>query len=358
MMQLPNRIPCGSWWKNGHVQGIAVDADRGHVYYCFTTILVKTDLCGQVLGTVGNLAGHMGCITIDPARRRLYGSLELKHDCIGQGIIARNGNRNPSDEDSFYLVSFDLDRIDRVGMDAEADGVMKAVYLRDVVRDYSEPDERCGLANRYGCSGIDGVGLGPVFGAPADSRAKIMIAYGIYGQPDRSGNDHQVFLQLDPGAVDLYGQPLCQAQPHHSGPDRCEARYFLYTGNTNFGVQNLEYDPFSRRWLVAVYEGKKPEFPNYPMFFIDATVPPHDGELLGRQGERGALLTLAPGDCSENGITGCRFPLGQTGIWARGDGTFWFSDHLYNREKHLHSTTLVAYRLDPASPGCFVKAEE
>ena len=46
MMQLPNRIPCGSWWKNGHVQGIAVDADRRHVYYCFTTILVKTDLCG------------------------------------------------------------------------------------------------------------------------------------------------------------------------------------------------------------------------------------------------------------------------------------------------------------------------
>ena len=54
MMLLPNRIPCGSWWKNGHVQGIAVDTDRGHVYYCFTTILVKTDLCGQVLGTVGN----------------------------------------------------------------------------------------------------------------------------------------------------------------------------------------------------------------------------------------------------------------------------------------------------------------
>ena len=95
-MNLPNRIPCGSSWANGHVQGIAIDEQRGHIYYCFTTVLVKTDLRGTVLGTVGHLAGHMGCITIDPARRRLYGSLELKHDIIGQGIIKSNGGWNPS----------------------------------------------------------------------------------------------------------------------------------------------------------------------------------------------------------------------------------------------------------------------
>lgn len=169
--------------------GLAIDEQRGHIYYCFTTVLVKTDLRGTVLGTVGHLAGHMGCITIDPARRRLYGSLELKHDIIGQGIIKSNGGGTPSAEDSFYLASFDIDRIDRIGMDAEADGVMKAVYLRDVVKDYTEPDERCGLAHRYGCSGIDGIGLGPVFGTVADSRRKIMIAYGIYSQPECRGND-------------------------------------------------------------------------------------------------------------------------------------------------------------------------
>lgn len=352
-MNLPNRIPCGSSWANGHVQGIAIDEQRGHIYYCFTTVLVKTDLRGTVLGTVGHLAGHMGCISIDPARRRLYGSLELKHDIIGQGIIKSNGGWNPSAEDSFYLASFDIDRIDRIGMDAEADGVMKAVYLRDVVKDYTEPDERCGLAHRYGCSGIDGIGLGPVFGTVADSRRKIMIAYGIYSQPECRGNDHQVILQYDPDTVDRCGQPLCQEAPHHAGPQTCEERYFLYTGNTNFGIQNLEYDPFTRRWLVAVYAGKKPEFPNYPMFFIDGTVPAREDELTDREGERGLLLTLAAGTEEQNGIPGSRFPWGQTGIWARGDGTYWFSQQTCDRENHLHSTTLVRYRYDPAAPDGF-----
>ena len=353
-MKIPNRIPCGSSWRNGHVQGIAIDAEKGHVYYCFTTILVKTDFSGRVLGTVGHLAGHMGCITIDPRRRRLYGSLELKHDQIGRGVIAKNGNWNPSDEDSFYLVSFELDRLDRPDMTAESDGVMRAVYLSDVVRDYSEPDERCGLANRYGCSGIDGTGLGPAFGAPADSPEKIMIAYGIYGQPEQSGNDHQVILQFDPEVVDRYGQTLRQEAPHHSGPAHCEQRYFLYTGNTTFGVQNLEYDPFTRRWLVAVYEGKKPEFPNYPMFFIDGTVPPQEGQLTGRNGERGLLLTLAAGSEAAAGVTGCRFPLGQTGIWARGDGAFWFSSPEHDRENGLYTTTLIGYRFDPDAPLLFI----
>lgn len=353
-MNIPNQIPCGSSWKNGHVQGIAIDTEKGHVYYCFTTVLVKTDFSGTVLGTVGHLAGHMGCITMDPQRRRLYGSLELKHDMIGRGVIEQNGNWNPSDEDSFYLVAFDIDRIDRPGMNAETDGVMQAVYLSDVVHDYSEPDERCGLEHRYGCSGIDGIGLGPVFGAPADSRQKIMIAYGIYGQPDRTGNDHQVILQFDPDVVDRYGQTLRQETPHHSGPAHSESRFFLYTGNTTFGVQNLEYDPFTRRWLAAVYEGKKAEYPNYPMFFIDGTVPPHEGELFGRNGEHGLLLTLARGSESAGGITGCRFPLGQTGVWARGDGSFWFSTPKHDRGSGLYSATLTGYRFDPSAPDLFV----
>ena len=352
-MNIPSRIPCGSSWPNGHVQGIAIDEAHGHIYYCYTTVLVKTDLMGTVLGTVGHLAGHMGCITMDSERRRLYGSLELKHDWIGKGVIKSNGDWNPSDEDSFYLVSFDIDRIDRIGMNAETDGVMRAVYLRDVVKDYSTSDERCGLANRYGCSGIDGIGLGPVFGADADSRKKIMIAYGIYSQPDRKGNDYQVLLQFDPDAVDRFGQPLRQEAPHHFGPDGCEARYFLYTGNTNFGVQNLEYDPFTRCWLAAVYVGKKTDFPNYPLFFIDGTVAPVEGELRDRCGEKGLLLTLAKGSEEQNGITGCRFPWGQTGVWARGNGTYWFSQHTYDKENHLNSTTLVGFCYDPTNINCF-----
>lgn len=356
-MNLPNRIPCGSEWNNGHVQGIAIDAEKGHVYYSFTTVLVKTNLEGKLIGTVGHLAGHMGCMTLDSTRRRLYGSLELKHDRIGQGVIRNNGDWNPSDEDSFYLVSFDIDRIDRPDMDAERDGVMKAVYLRDVVRDYAETDEHCGLSHRYGCSGIDGIGLGPVFGAPADSRRKLMVAYGIYGEPMCTGNDYQVFLQFDPDVVDRFGQPLSQSTPHHSGPDCCEARYFLYTGNTEYGVQNLEYDAYTGNWLVAVYKGKKPEFPNYPMFFIDGRIAAHDAVLTGRGGERGSVLTLVPCREKVGEVSGCRFPYGQTGIYACGDGTYFFSHDFQDRERRRFTTTLVKYRYDAESPLCFTAVE-
>lgn len=354
-MKLPNRIACATPFPNGHVQGIAIDEQAGHAYFCFTTVLVKTDLSGRVLGTVGHLAGHMGCITIDPARRRLYGSLELKHDAIGKGIIQRNGQWDPSEEDSFYLVSFDIDKIDRMDMNAETDGVMKAVYLRDVVKDYTERDERCDLDHRYGCSGIDGIGLGPVFGADPDSAQKLMIAYGVYGQPEACGNDYQVILQFDPSVVDRYGTLLCQQSPHHEGPDACEARYFLYTGNTTYGIQNLEYDPFTRRWLVAVYVGKKPQFPNYPMYFIDATRSPRMEPLIDRAGECGAVLTLADGTEQSGALSGSSFSLGQTGVWARGDGRYWFSVPLHDRERGVYNSELVAYRYDPAAKDGFAQ---
>ena len=65
MMTLPNAMFSG-YWQEGHVQGIAVDTERGHVYYSFTTLLLKTDLQGVPIGSVRKLAGHLGCITFDP----------------------------------------------------------------------------------------------------------------------------------------------------------------------------------------------------------------------------------------------------------------------------------------------------
>ena len=42
---LPSKIEAGQW-KAGHIQGIAVDTKREHIYFSFTTILIKTDLQG------------------------------------------------------------------------------------------------------------------------------------------------------------------------------------------------------------------------------------------------------------------------------------------------------------------------
>jgi hypothetical protein len=351
MKTLPKRIFSGCW-SGGHVQGIAVDVARGYVYYSFTTLLVKTDLDGTLVGSVKNLTGHLGCITYDAAKNRVYGSLEYKHDIIGRGIMNKTG-RALADEDAFYAVCFDCDAINRPDMDAETDGVMQAVYLCDVLRDYSERDEVSGAEHRYGCSGIDGMGLGPVFGAAKDSPKKLMIAYGIYSDILRQDNDHQVILQYDPSVFDTYGKSLNQLHPHHSGPDCCEARYFLYTGNTNFGIQNLEYDAYTETWLAAVYRGKKEQFSNQPLFLINGKIAPAEHPLVGRAGERGKLLSLATvGEKDHNGIAGIEFPYGQTGVCASGDGLYCFS-HPQKHEDGTFSSTVVQYGIDPQAPKLF-----
>ena len=79
----------------------------------------------------------------------------------------KEGNgENPSD--AFYVAIFDVDKITRPDMDAETDGVMTAVYLKEVVDDYYGTAVNGGreVKHRLGCSGIDGISFGPAFGAP------------------------------------------------------------------------------------------------------------------------------------------------------------------------------------------------
>lgn len=153
-------------------------------------------------------------------------------------------------------------------------------------------------------------------------------------------------MQYDPSIFDTYGKPLNQEKPHCSGPESYEQRYFLYTGNTRYGVQNLEYDPHSRTWLAAVYWGKKEKFTDLVLFFIDATVPAKEQVLLVRNGEAGKLLTLAPiGEAGKEGIRGSHFPLGSTGVYSFGDGRFYFS-RLLKKDKAFASLTEL-YEMTP-----------
>lgn len=356
-MTLPNRIESG-YWKEGHVQGIAVDTVRGFVYYSFTTILLKTDLAGNPLGSVENLVGHLGCIQFDPEYNRVYGSLELKHDAIGSSIVNRTG-KALAEEDSFYLVSFDASAINRMGMDAEKDGVMRAVYLSDVVNDYLSDDEISGKKHRFGCSGIDGTALGPVFGKSKDSPKKIMVAYGIYGDTERKDNDYQVILQYDRSVIDTYALPLDQSNPHHNGPEAAEARYFFFTGNTRYGIQNLEYDPHSENWFVAVYCGNKDAYSNFPLFVIDGKKTPVEKALWGRGGSTGLVLSSAtPGKIDLCGkVYGSHFPYGQTGMMSLGNGDFYFSEPHSIKEEKKYSSCVVKYRFDPESEELFEEIE-
>ena len=313
--ELPRRIYSGTW-GNCHCQGIAVDKARGEIYFSFTTRLVKTDLRGNLIGTVEGLTGHLGCIDFCEADGRVYGSLEYKNDAIGRGILKALGKTGTQGE-AFYCAVFDGAAITRPGMDAETDGVMRAVYLPDVTEAYlgASPE---GTPHRWGCSGIDGCGWGK---APGTDTQVLLIAAGIYGDVSRADNDYQV-LFCYPDALSWWetaAGPLRAGQAPAGGANVKEI-LFLYTGNTTWGVQNLEYDPYSGDWYLAVYPGKKKAFPNYSLFVLDGAKASRPG-IHRATGEAINEVFLK----TEGETGGSFFPYGSTGMCALGDGLWYFS---------------------------------
>jgi len=324
---LPKNIFSG-YWKTPHCQGIAVDTKKQYVYYSFTTMLVKTDMQGNVIGTVKGLMGHLGCIDFNEADGKVYGSLEYKNDSIGRGILNMLGKGDVQMPDAFYIAIFDADKIDRMDMDACTDGVMKTAYLKTVVDDFNAVVSHAGreVKHRLGCSGIDGTAIGPM---PGDLGGKeyLFVAYGVYFDDTRTDNDHQVILCYDIEELNRHCAPLSQNAMHQTGPME-ERKLFVYTGNTEWGVQNLEYDAFTGNYFMAVYRGHKESFPNYPFFVVDGKKAPEVKKLSGVDGAmEGEMLTLLEaGEKDERtGVCGFQFPYGATGMCALGDGYYYFS---------------------------------
>ena len=323
---LPEEIYSGTF-TGGHCQGIALDTKREYIYYSFTTELVKTDLEGRLIGTVGGLLGHLGCIDFCDGDGRLYGSLEYKHDAIGQGIL-RNLGSSAEVEEGFYSAVFDVDRITRPGMDAARDGVMKTVFLPEVTNDYLWQGTVRGrqVSHKWGCSGIDGTAFGPIPGEKGRGEY-LFVAYGVYSDPERDDNDYQVLLCYDTKDWARYETVLDQNAMHKNGPAHPLHKFFVYTGNTSWGVQNLEYDAYSGNYLMAVYPGKKPGFANLPMYIVDGSVPPRTEILSGSDPAcTGEVLTLLPSKLGGK-TPGFSWPHGSTGLYSLGDGRFYVSHH-------------------------------
>ncbi len=324
---------------NCHIQGIAVDQKKGYIYYSFTTKLIKSTLDGEIVGSVEGLTGHLGCIDYNEEDGRVYGSLEYKNDVIGRGILKALGKEQEI-VDAFYIVMFDVDKIDRMDMDAEKDGVMTAVHLQEVYDDFKGTGRnRAGetVAHKYGCSGIDGTTIGPMPGS-SDGKQYLFVTYGVYRDENRDDNDYQVMLCYDTSEWKQYEQPLSQANMHRNGPAAPTRKFFVFTGNTSWGVQNLEYDVYTNRFWMAVYRGFKPEYPNYDLYAVDASVAPVKEELKGLN-EEGEVLTLVKaGKLHEaSGVYGWNFPFGSTGLFAKGDGTYLIS------ENHVGKTGQCSY---------------
>ena len=350
----------GGSWDAGHVQGIAVDLRGGYIYYSFTTLLARYNFQGKLIGTLVGWTGHLGDLDFNAADGKVYGSLEYKKD------------------KAFYAAIIDVGKIDRVGIDAGKSDLFRTVYLPEVAKDYSADVNGDGVFDgddgkyrgnvvaspdhRYDCSGIDGVAFGPEFGH-RDGKTYLTIAYGIYGNVDRSDNDHQVLLQYDIADWPRYASPLSEAAPHRRGPTAVHGKYFVRTGNTSYGVQNLSYDETLHRWFLGVYQGRKPSFPNYLMFAVDAAERPATGPLVGVRAadgkgwEQGTVLRLAD-DGLRDSATGVRGwnQRADVGFQPVGNGLFYLSARAGGKGRQSSNLTLMRWTGDPKAPFVAVTA--
>ncbi|MGW1978288.1 hypothetical protein [Streptomyces sp. NPDC001889] len=307
----------GGAWKSGHLQGMALDRLKGHMYFSYTNLVVKTDLRGKPIGSVTGFTGHLGDLAFNKSDGRVYGSLEYKS------------------AKAFYIAILDGDRITRMNMDAESTGVVTTVHLGEVVKDYTADMNGDGVFDgntgntpdhRYGCSGIDGVAFGPALDGWGQSR--LTVAYGVYSNTTRTDNDHQVLLQYDVRTWWKYEKPLTESAPHTSGPRFHQGKFFAYTGNTTYGVQNLEYDADSGNWLMAVYKGKKKTFPNYSLYVVDGAKRPRWAPVTGQaRPEYGRHLSLLPQGLhdTKTGLYGYE-SAGQYGLIPLDDGRFYVAE--------------------------------
>ncbi|WP_066685517.1 hypothetical protein [Caulobacter sp. CCH9-E1] len=344
----------GGTWASGHVQGVAVDVRGGYVYYSFTNLLAKYDFDGKLIGTLVGWTGHLGDLDFNPADGKVYGSLEYKKD------------------KAFYIAVIDVARLNKVGVEASQSAIFRTVYLPEVVKDYSadlngdgqldgddgkfKGDGVASRDHRYGCSGIDGVSFGPAFGH-VDGPRYLTVAYGIYGDTSRTDNDHQVLLQYAVGDWDRYASALTEAAPHHNGPAAPNGKYFVRTGNTRYGVQNLAYDETQQRWFMGVYRGGKPDFPNYLLFAIEARAKPAAADLLGAPApggkgwEQGMLIPLAA-DGLKDPATGVRGwnQKADVGFQPVGHGLFYVSANAAIDGKQTADLTLMRWTGDAQAP--------
>ena len=329
---LPRKIESGPF-KAGHIQGIAVDTEQKYMYYSYTTMLIKTDMQGNIVGSVTGLLGHLGDLDFNDADGRLYGSLEYKNDAIGQGILRMEKSERKL-QTAFYIAIFDVEKITREGMDAEKDGIMTTVFLPTVLEDYlAEVLTAEGKQNhRLGCSGIDGVTFGPKFGKKG-GKQYLTVGYGVYGDTDRSDNDYQVLLQYDVSKWAKYEKPLSQEEMHLQGPAKPAGQYFVKTGNTTYGVQNFDYDASSHSWMMAVYKGNKKHYPNYTFFAADGAARPVKQALEGVPYiKKAKVVALKAAGKQQGDIRGWDWGVGSTGMCSLGDGYFYLS-HNYKIEE-------------------------
>ena len=249
----------------GHLQSFCCDDELNYMYFTFTDRLIKVDMrTNEVVGTMTGLragsisnGAHLGCLTYKDGW--IYGTLEYKV------------------EERWYIAAIDADKI--VGDVNFADpGVMYAIHVPDVDDDFRDNlnagehvNSASSMGHRYGLGGIDGLTFGTLPGAGMDSKEYLLLSYAPYGNSTRYDNNNQIINVYDPDKLDDYLLPFTEDRDEPDGL-RCEQQLFMFTGNQEWGVQNLEYDKDTGDlWMMCYGRPGGSAFPSGTMYLVDGS---------------------------------------------------------------------------------------
>ena len=248
-----------------HVQGMTFDPRSQCLYLSTTTAIVKMTLDGTVLGSVVGFKGHVGQVVMDTVTGKLYASLEALDDELCNGMARYMGyDLFTSKTAALYVVEMDADKITRQNIPEQE--IVTKHPITEALADYKAEVTMEGkqYRKRFGCCGIDALAVGPAIGMPSGSERYLYVAYGIALDTLRTDNDYNILLCY---RLDDFTQPV--------------HKYFIHTGNTAYGVQDMVWDAFRQRLYLMVYPGKKSSYPNYSQFAIDVTQPSFYAPLQG-----------------------------------------------------------------------------
>ncbi len=200
--------------QNYHVQGFTTDGE--YVYWSFTDSLVKTNLNNTVIAQIPVFGGHLG--DIDYYEGKLYASL------LGQ---PRPGDAWDAWTE-FYINVYD----------AETLALEDTICLVPCYEMHENPEQHRGFR------GVDGVALR----AGADGKPELWVACASHPE---ERYDEQVLLRFS-----MDGKLL---------DTKC-----FKTGNTTFGIQNLEYEEDTGYFWFSTYGSRfNPENKPMNLFCVD-----------------------------------------------------------------------------------------
>ena len=337
----PLSLATGGSWDIKHCQGIAIDKENGYVYYSFTNTFVKCDFEGNTVGSITGIKGHLGDICFNEKDGKVYASL------------------NPEGKKALYLAIIDVDNLNKMNVDAVKGNLIRTVHLTHVWKDFKAKVKNNGKTynRRYGVSGTDAMCFGPSF--QTGKGYYLTISCGTTPQTERTDNDYQVLIQYDvTGWWNKYGQPLQYDKVHHIGPDEIHGKFFVYTGNTYYGVQTMTYFHELNLWFLNVYTTRKDNFPKYKLFIVDGDIAPEKKTLKGQAKKdiQNVLTLYQDGIFDKNtGIYGWNSAEGSRGMEYLMGGLFYII-HPYKTWYGKQTAVAYLYVWDPSKSDPFIIA--